>query len=196
MSEHGAGLNRFTTALRDLCATEILEEKWLVAPSRRVGRQWLDTVTRAGQPVLNLRLTTLPHLALELAAPELERRGLRLLRGARAEVLVGRLWAALRAGQGGYLARHRRPWTAPAGFAPLSQSHDPCRGGTDGAGNYQPALSGRRSPGSPLGADVSLVKIKGSDIQQQLTELLVQVQGPGAAPFRALRAGRRFEDFD
>ena len=42
--------------------------------------------------------------------------------------------------------------------------------------------------GRPLGADVSLVKIKGSDIQQQLTELLLQVYGPEAAPFRAVRA--------
>lgn len=40
--------------------------------------------------------------------------------------------------------------------------------------------------GRPLGADVSMLKIKGSDIQQQLTELLLQVYGPQAAPFRAL----------
>lgn len=42
--------------------------------------------------------------------------------------------------------------------------------------------------GRPLGADVSMVKIKGSDIQQQLTELLLQVYGPEAAPFRAVYA--------
>lgn len=42
--------------------------------------------------------------------------------------------------------------------------------------------------GRPLGADVSMVKIKGSDIQQQLTELLLQVYGPEAAPFRAVHA--------
>ena len=51
--------------------------------------------------------------------------------------------------QGARCHPDRRSWTAPAGHTTLSRPDDPCRGGTDGAGNYQPALSGRRSPGLP-----------------------------------------------
>ncbi len=39
-------LNSLTTALRDVCRERVLEEKWLLAPSRRVGFQWLDSVVR------------------------------------------------------------------------------------------------------------------------------------------------------
>lgn len=49
-------------------------------------------------------------------------------------------------------------------------------------------LRGGRAPG----AEVSLLKIKGTEIQQALTELLVEVMGPLTQPFRALEAA----DFD
>lgn len=41
-----------------------------------------------------------------------------------------------------------------------------------------------------------MLKLKGTDIQQQLTELLVQVYGPLAAPFRPTDADPAFEPFD
>jgi len=49
-------------------------------------------------------------------------------------------------------------------------------------------LRGGRAPG----AEVSLLKIKGTEIQQALTELLVEVMGPLTQPLRALEAA----DFD
>ncbi len=49
-------------------------------------------------------------------------------------------------------------------------------------------LRGGRAPG----AEVSLLKIKGTEIQQALTELLVEVMGPLTQPFRAIEAA----DFD
>jgi alkylation response protein AidB-like acyl-CoA dehydrogenase len=45
-------------------------------------------------------------------------------------------------------------------------------------------LRGGRDPG----ADVSLLKIKGTEIQQALTELLVEVMGPLAQPFQPIDA--------
>jgi alkylation response protein AidB-like acyl-CoA dehydrogenase len=45
-------------------------------------------------------------------------------------------------------------------------------------------LRGGRAPG----AEVSLLKIKGTEIQQALTELLVEVMGPLTQPFRAIEA--------
>lgn len=49
-------------------------------------------------------------------------------------------------------------------------------------------LRGGRAPG----AEVSLLKIRGTEIQQTLTELLVEVAGPLAQPFKAIDA----TDFD
>ena len=49
-------------------------------------------------------------------------------------------------------------------------------------------LRGGRAPG----AEVSLLKIRGTEIQQTLTELLVEVAGPLAQPFKAIDAA----DFD
>jgi alkylation response protein AidB-like acyl-CoA dehydrogenase len=38
--------------------------------------------------------------------------------------------------------------------------------------------------GKPPGADVSMLKIRGTEIQQALTELMMQAAGPMAAPFK------------
>jgi alkylation response protein AidB-like acyl-CoA dehydrogenase len=49
--------------------------------------------------------------------------------------------------------------------------------------------------GRPPGADVSLLKIKGTEIQQALTELLVQAAGPLAQAFRPVDSGASFDAF-
>jgi len=97
-------LNRLTTELRDFCAEHVLKEKWLLAPARRIGYQWLETVTLSGQPVLNLRVKTLLAAALELAAPEMERMGVTLLHGVRAEVIAGRVFEGMSKKGKGYLS--------------------------------------------------------------------------------------------
>jgi alkylation response protein AidB-like acyl-CoA dehydrogenase len=38
--------------------------------------------------------------------------------------------------------------------------------------------------GRPPGAEVSMLKIRGTEIQQMLTELMMQAAGPMAAPFK------------
>jgi ATP-dependent helicase/nuclease subunit B len=100
-------LNVFTRALRELCAAHLLPEKWLIAPSLRVGHQWLEAVTRSGQPIVNLRVVTLRRLALELASPEMEEKGLSLLGPREEEVLIQTLWSELAPrdpGRRGYLS--------------------------------------------------------------------------------------------
>ena len=98
-------LSRLVRSLGDFCREHVLEEKWLIAPSLRVGFQWLDQVARSGQPVLNVRVKTLGHMALELASPEMSRQRVAYLRGARAQVLVGRIFGRLgETGKSGYLA--------------------------------------------------------------------------------------------
>jgi alkylation response protein AidB-like acyl-CoA dehydrogenase len=50
-------------------------------------------------------------------------------------------------------------------------------------------LRGGRAPG----AEVSLLKIKGTEIQQSITELMMQTAGPFAQPFRPVNGGDGFD---
>ena len=100
------GMNTFITALAGVCASRLLEEKRLVAPSRRVGNQWLDAVARAGQPVLNSRVETLRALAVGLAAPALASGGLTVAPRRAEQILADRvLRTQLREGRLPYLGR-------------------------------------------------------------------------------------------
>src|SRR5262245_38354994 len=49
--------------------------------------------------------------------------------------------------------------------------------------------------GRPPGAEVSLLKIKGTEIQQSLTELMMQTAGPYAQAFRPVDPGAAFDAF-
>ena len=59
--------NTFITNLAELCGQHLLAEKWLLAPNRRVGNQWVEQVARSGQPAVNLRVTTVRSLVMEMA---------------------------------------------------------------------------------------------------------------------------------
>ena len=99
-------MNTFIAALAGLCAARPLDEKRLVAPSRRVGNQWLDAAARAGQPVLNVRVETLRSLAVDLAAPALAGGGLTVAPRRAEQLLVDRvLRTLLREGKLPYLSR-------------------------------------------------------------------------------------------
>ena len=50
-------------------------------------------------------------------------------------------------------------------------------------------LDKMRKTGQPPGADVSMLKIKGTEIQQAITELMMQAVGPGAQPFAGVDGG-------
>lgn len=96
--------NRFIEVLSDYCGAHILDEKWVLAPSLRVGHQWLELVARQGRPVLNARVKSFQNLAHELAAPALQANGLAFLGRTQREVLVARSFAELCAAGGGYLS--------------------------------------------------------------------------------------------
>ncbi len=51
-------------------------------------------------------------------------------------------------------------------------------------------LDKMRRTGQPPGADVSMLKIRGTEIQQGITELMMQALGPMAQPFAAVNDGR------
>jgi alkylation response protein AidB-like acyl-CoA dehydrogenase len=50
-------------------------------------------------------------------------------------------------------------------------------------------LDRMRRTGQPPGADASMLKLKGSEIQQSITELMMQAVGPQAQPFVAVEGG-------
>lgn len=71
-------MNRLTQELARICGQRLLDPKWLIAPSLRVGQQWLTAVARQDQSLINVQVKTLRGLALELAGPELAEADLRL----------------------------------------------------------------------------------------------------------------------
>ena len=83
--------NHLTESLARVCRDHLLEEKWLITPSLRIGLQWLDAVASAGQPVVNVRIKTPKSLALELATPLLIAERRQLMTDLAGAVLVGRL---------------------------------------------------------------------------------------------------------
>jgi alkylation response protein AidB-like acyl-CoA dehydrogenase len=56
-------------------------------------------------------------------------------------------------------------------------------------------LDQMRRTGQPPGADVSMLKIKGTEIQQSLTELMMQAVGPMAQPFKPVDHAEAFDAF-
>ncbi len=56
-------------------------------------------------------------------------------------------------------------------------------------------LDRMRRTGQPPGADVSMLKIKGTEIQQGLTELMMQAVGPLAQPFKPVNGDAGFDEF-
>ncbi len=50
-------------------------------------------------------------------------------------------------------------------------------------------LDKMRRTGQPPGADVSMLKIRGTEVQQLITELMMQAAGPMAQPFKAVDDG-------
>lgn len=97
-------MNIFINELSRICRENLLEEKWLVSQSLRVGHQWLETVTRSGQPVANCRVVTPKSLALEIIGEHLAAEGLILVSGRGARIIMDRLWRRIKKGGSGYLS--------------------------------------------------------------------------------------------
>ncbi|MFH0958901.1 MAG: PD-(D/E)XK nuclease family protein [Pseudomonadota bacterium] len=81
-----------------------INSKWLLAPSLRIGFQWLDTITRAGQPIISVEVKTLRRAALDLAMPELNQLGNTYLGRLRSEALVSSIFVNLKKSGKGYFS--------------------------------------------------------------------------------------------
>ncbi len=103
-------MNLFHTQLAAICKDYMINAKWLIAPSMRIGFQWLDNVTRSGQPVLNVRVKTLHRAALDLAMHELDQIGKTYVGRLRSELLVSSIFSKLKeVGQGYFTALEPSP---------------------------------------------------------------------------------------
>jgi len=78
MPPQGNALTESITATLADLATRGTGTAWLVAPSRRVGHEWLETIVRLGHPVANLHVTTLAALAFDIVADTLAANGIEL----------------------------------------------------------------------------------------------------------------------
>lgn len=75
-----------------------------MAPSLRVGHQWVDSLTQRGAPVLNLRIKTFKGTALEIAGPEMTRRCVSLISDLGGTIFVDRILHRMRDNPSGYFA--------------------------------------------------------------------------------------------
>ncbi len=104
MSDIAPPGSRLVQALARVCRDHLLREKRLVAPSLRVGHQWIEAAVRSGQPAVNVRVQTLAGLAIELAGGRLPNDS-RLVSPRGGALLIDRAIHQLRAESGrSYLA--------------------------------------------------------------------------------------------
>jgi ATP-dependent helicase/nuclease subunit A len=88
---------------------------WLVAPSRRVARQWIDAIALSGLPVFNVRATTPRALCYDLAAPLLAATGCSVASPRASLVLLEKV--LVRADRGGRL----RYFSSPRSYRRLAE---------------------------------------------------------------------------
>ena len=97
--------NILINELGALCSKHLLDEKWIVAPSRRAGNDWLLAVARTGQPVVNGHVTTIENLALNLAGQHIAEEERELITVRQGALLIDRVIRKLRKPGQGYLWR-------------------------------------------------------------------------------------------
>jgi ATP-dependent helicase/nuclease subunit B len=89
-------MNRLIAELAVVCRQRVTEEKWLLAPSNRVGHQWLLALSRAGGFAVNVHVHTLTNLALALAGPAFAEADLELISPRHATLIIDQILTRLR----------------------------------------------------------------------------------------------------
>ncbi len=99
-------MNRLACNIAKVCAENVVKRKLLIAPSRRVGNQWLQTVVRSGLTVVNVEIHTVSSLAMEVLGPDIIAldSGKTLVSDRAAMLLVDQIWSKkIRHDEAGYL---------------------------------------------------------------------------------------------
>ncbi|MBI5725322.1 MAG: PD-(D/E)XK nuclease family protein [Planctomycetes bacterium] len=90
--------NKLIESLAGVCRRNVLGQKWLIAPSLRVGWQWLETAAFCGTAVVNVSVKTVRSLAAELAGPAISAAGATMIDPLRGAMIVADEWQTLQAG--------------------------------------------------------------------------------------------------
>ncbi len=88
-------MNTLVESISRTCEKRLLDEKWLLAPSLRVGWQWLDAASRCGRPLVNLHVKTIQRIVLDAAAPYMAANGLQFASTLQGALLVESIWSQL-----------------------------------------------------------------------------------------------------
>ncbi len=91
-------MTRLVQEISGICGSHMLAEKWLIAPSRRIGNQWAECVARSGQAAVNLRVKTLKSVATEIAGQEMVARKVALVAEQAGPLLIEQVFRRLKAG--------------------------------------------------------------------------------------------------
>jgi ATP-dependent helicase/nuclease subunit B len=98
-------VNTLIEELRKVCKDHLLDEKWVLSSSLRAGHEWLMSVARSGQPVINAHVKTINKLALDLAGSLIADQQLEFIGTRQGALLVDRVMQRLRKPGEGYLLR-------------------------------------------------------------------------------------------
>ncbi len=98
-------MNTLASELATVCRDHLLSEKWLIAPSRRVGHQWLNSLALGGESAVNVHIKTLRSMAVDLASPVMLERQATLVSPQGALFLMDRVLRRLPKGRLKYLER-------------------------------------------------------------------------------------------
>jgi len=96
-------LNQIHESIISVCSKNILDEKILLAPSLRIGYQWLDGVSMGGGTPVNVSVSTLMGLVIRIAESRRTATGATVMNAMRGEYLVGSLFRELAVEENGYL---------------------------------------------------------------------------------------------
>lgn len=78
-----------------VCSDHPLAEKWLLAPTLRVGWQWIDAATKQGRPLVNVHCKTIQGAVLDAVTPHLVKHGLRFASRMHGVLLLESIWRRL-----------------------------------------------------------------------------------------------------
>ncbi len=88
-------MNKFLRALASFCDKHKFDSKIHVAPSLRVGHQWVETLTRNESSIINLQVQTFKGFVFNIANPILTSNGLRSVSDTGALLIISRLLGRL-----------------------------------------------------------------------------------------------------
>ena len=95
----------FIYNLSEILRKNLLIEKWIISPNLRVGFQWIDTITRKGQALLNCRIKTIRTIAIDLASNYLAENGIKLISDLKKKIILEHIYKNLRKRKNRYLAK-------------------------------------------------------------------------------------------